>query len=216
MAKVVSKPATKKDNLSSELGSFDIQFILAEHGVAVSERWNYVEKIWGAFRNYVALVSGSVGIILALIPFITDLYTLIRVACLAAIAVFIFGLFAFIQLLSLQRDLDNANKRLVLVRKQIRNFSSLSAYFNDLESGNIDLGFMKSGKRSIFELIKIGVKTAGLQTQIVILNCIIGTLGFLSVLYLMQVLQGIEIVFYGVLIFCFLLVLHLLYVYFRR
>lgn len=190
---------------------FDTQFLQAEHNIAVSERWQYVDRIWDVYKHYITLITGVSGIVLALIPFTTNYSNLLQIISLAACFLFLIGTYKYIQILSLGRDLRRANERLAIVRRTIQKITTLDEYFQKLQSTNATLGYIQQRKYSIFQLVRIGIKTAGLQTQAVVLNSIIGGIAIATtLLFVGWVSEGVLLLFIGIGAFFVLGIAHLL------
>jgi hypothetical protein len=187
------------------------EFFLAEQQIAVDERWKYVERIWEAFKFYVTILTGGVGFLIAILSIGSSVPDPVQVILVACGLVFIVGLLVYAQIISLGGDLYRANRRLALVRDQIGDAAQVENYLSRLRRGGLDLGDEKKKRLSLWQHIRNGVRTIGLQTQIVILNSIVGTFGLLIWMNAMKGYSGNELLVSGILSLIFLALIQLGY-----
>lgn len=156
------------------------QFFLDEQQIAVDERWKYVERIWEAFKFYISILTGGVGFLIAILSLGSSALDPVQVILVASSLVFVIGLLVYAQIISLGRDLYRANRRLALVRDQIGEAAQVENYLSRLQKGGLDLGDEKKKRLTLWIHIRNSVRTIGLQTQIVILNSLVGAFGLLT------------------------------------
>jgi hypothetical protein len=188
---MAEKPSTQKDIAT--------QFLLTEHDTAVKEIWKDLEHSWEVFKFYITLITGSVGFILALLSLSLDKYLQTMIILIASSIVFIIGLTVHMQLVGTDMQYRSVKKRLILIRKRISNTLALKSYFETLKDANVDLvGPADYPGYSLQEQIRRAIKVAGIKTQLVLLNSLVGTIAVIAVGIVMGMLNTIHLILLGI------------------
>lgn len=157
------------------------EFLMAEHQLAAEERWKFAELNWEVFKYYVTLLTGTGGLILALVSLKINLSDLLLVICISSGMIYIIGLLVFMRMIVLDIELKKTRTRLNISRTLIGEFTSLEDYVNDLKKAKVDLVGSLDKEYSISGQVKQAISSMGLKTQVVVINSFIGTVSIIAI-----------------------------------
>jgi len=194
---------------NSNQTEFAIQFLMSEHETAVAEIWKDLEHSWEVFKFYITLITGSAGFVLALLSLNLNNYSQTLTVLVSSTIIFIIGLTVHMQLVGTDIKYRRVKNRLVLIRNKISNTLKLKSYFEMLKEANAELvnsptylGY------SLREQTLRALRVAGIKTQLVLLNSLVGTVALVATGVLAGV-QKLHYLFYlGIGGFIILLLLH--------
>jgi len=159
-----------------------VQFLLSEYEQSVQERWKYREHSWEVFRFYISLLTAIGGLLLALLTFGSNTNQFFSIVSVASIVMFIIGITVLLQLLALHIGARSVGNRLVLSRKRMAQLASMEGYLNILDDDFEGLGFSAEvNDYSLRGQFKRSYQSAGLKTQLVLINSLVGVVTLITV-----------------------------------
>lgn len=200
-----------------------LQFFLEEQKLAAEERWKYAEHTWNVFKFYITLLTGAVGVIIALTSVLSskgNLYIPYIPISIASVLIFIIGLIVFSHLLRLGKEEYKVEIRLKKARDKICKLISIENHLNDLIDFHSELGanqHMIDNWRDIYskdEQNNSRIQGVSVKGTLIIINSVVIGIGVSSlilsiVLYWTTILMNwdrIDFAFVGLLIIIFVLV----------
>ena len=192
---------------------FTFDFLLSEYKLYADNLWSTFDKVWEIYRFYITIISGLGGILLGLLSLGTTWQVLYPLPSIFGLTAFILGISLFIQLINADIAFKKMYKRMMLARQQIATLTSLDDYFSDVSKAKAEWMYWDSSY-SIGSLLKRAVRGAGIKTQIIIVNSIVGISSVISLLVTnvkinLSSLILISVIGYFLIVLCHAIIAHL-------
>lgn len=173
-------PKMTKRTLANQMQT---DFLVLEYELCANNLWECYDRIWGIYKFYITIISGLVGLLIAVITFGIELTSLYIAIMLISFIIFALGLSFLNQAIKIDSAAVRNYTRITAVSEKIALLANLEDYFEKIKSQRVEWAYWKR-PNSFKDLLKSAILNSGVKTQITLINSLFCTLFIISLLFL--------------------------------
>jgi hypothetical protein len=206
------KKMGKDKSKSEEEKSF--LFLISLHEITSDTIWKCYEKGWEIYRFFITLVTGVIGLLVALLTTDPTIQNYFPIISILSGLVFFIGLSIFTQLINVDMDHARSINYENIIVAEISNRTNLEIFLDD-KKNLFDRTEDKNDRYSLNNLVKRAIFSSGPKTQLVIINSFAGAISVISSFHSYFLFNLTRLFLLGALIILFLIAAHGIYGSFR-